>query len=299
MTEPEYQREQTVMQQRYLDALAAYTRPRFGARHEVDDDHPQLAMLEEAMLNHPPLCEADDGMLLPRGKGLVEGSPLIDEGRLPRLEAMSFAEAGMKVIPVNEWSDIIEDPNRTPPTAYCPFTLDQGSVGSCGAEGSVGALMERRVADGQEHVLLNPYDPYHTTSGGRDGGSSPQDNMAYLQKYGCASQAVWPRSKGWRQKPSDEARQDALQYRLMPDGIVWVNNWEELGTCVLKGFAVPWGYAGHWIFAVDLVSTTRLEYLNSWGRGFGNNGRGTAHKNSVYWSYGVCAVICASDRIAA
>ena len=123
--------------------------------------------------------------------------------------------------------------------------------------------------------------------------------MSFLQKYGCCSMAVRSRSRGWRPKPTDEEYQDARQYRILPDGLVWARNWPEARTLIALGFPLPFGYRGHWICGVDLVSAKRLEYDNSWGKGWGNNGRGTISESSIYWSYGVVGVLSVTDRIAA
>jgi hypothetical protein len=296
--DPAYDAEQTKMHARYRELLDRYTARPFSVRHTDADCEAELGLLEEAILAHPPMSPDEDGVWRPRKQGVLTESPLAP-GALPQVEAMSLVEAQLTPLPEREWNDVIADRNRTPPSDYCPFTADQDGYGSCGMEGSVGGMMQRRVADGQEHVMLNALPGYGEINGGRDGGSNPADALAYLQKHGAPSQAVWPRSKGWRAKMSDEARQDALQYRVSPDGLIRLNNWTDLGTCLLNGFCVPFGYSGHWIFATDLISTTRLRYKNSWGADWGDNGFGTLSKNSVYWSYGVWAVTAVLDRRAA
>ena len=282
------------LQDAYLSALALYQSKPFANRHTDKTLSGELASLEYAMLTYPPLCRSENGMWLPRGKGLIE------PGRraLP-IEAMSFAEAGLKVIPENEISDVIDDPNRTPPGDYTEHYLDQLNVGSCGCEGSVRGLMNRRKADGQKHILLNPWMAYSVVSGGVDRGSNPREVMGFLQKYGCCSMDVRSRSRGWRPKPTEREYEDAKQYRILPDGLVWARNWPEARTLLALGFPLPFGYSGHWICGVDLVSATRLVYDNSWGKSWGDKGRGTIRASSIHWDYGVVGIISVTDRRAA
>lgn len=298
--DPQYDAEQQRMHARYREVLARYLDKPFAARHTDVDLEAELTLLEEAMLAHPPMCkvETDDGRTIwvPRKKGLIGEPQLIPRGELPEPTMVSVQDAGIRVVPLAQWSDILTDRNWTPPSHYAKtFCSDQDGVGSCGAEGSAGGLMTRRIADGQQHVMLNPWFVYNTTSGGRDGGSNPLDNLSFLQKYGCASEKVWPRSKGWRTKPSDEAYQDALNYRILPDGLVRIRSWEELGSMAFW-FSGGFGYSGHWIEFCEPISTSRIKYHNSWGPDFGDNGFSTLSRSSIYEQYGMWAVIAVTDR---
>ena len=60
--------------------------------------------------------------------------------------------------------------------------LDQDGVGSCATESTTQAVMIARAVAGQEHVVLNPWFIYHTTSGGRDQGSAIDDNLAFVME---------------------------------------------------------------------------------------------------------------------
>ena len=136
-------------------------------------------------------------------------------------------------------------------------------------------------------VRLNPYFGYHTTSHGRDNGSSIDENLEFARKYGIASQAVWPRSRGWRTEPSNEAKADALKYRIAE--FYDIASWEEFGSALLLGFPVVFGYSGHSVLATSLVDTGRFEYLNSWGQ-WGDEGYGVLQASKIYWPYGAFAI---------
>ena len=246
----------------------------------------ELDYLECAMLDNPPQgCR----------KGLVLPGEIEQPRGVPKLKALTLEQANIYVLSESDAMDMIASSDRTPPDAHVGSIANQGSVGSCAGEAAKGAAKCRRNADGKDTPSLNGYFPYHWSSGGSDRGSTLHDNLAVLQEYGCASEDVWPRSKGWRATPSDDAMQDALNYRLPLDGVVKVNNRMEFITMVLSGFPVQFGYTGHSIFCSDIVDLNRLTYVNSWGD-WGNNGRGTLSFDRVYWSYGAYAVIAARGK---
>ena len=135
---------------------------------------------------------------------------------------------------------------------------------------------------------LNAFALYRYVNGGRDGGSSLSDNLAAAFRYGIPTERVWPRSKGWRTAPSDEAKQDALRHR--PDEVYRVANKVEFGTALLLGFVVYAGYSGHAWFAVDLIDTKRFVWKNSWGADWADNGFGTLSFTQLQWGYGCWAI---------
>jgi len=203
----------------------------------------------------------------------------------PVQEVCKPLSAVIKTIPVEKWPQMIGEISLRPRGPKPPY--DQGPVGSCASEGGVGGLHIIRNVAGLPEKRLNPYFVYNDTSGGRDNGSNILDNLASLRTRGVAPQDVWPRSKGWRAEPSAEAKREALKYRI--DEFYYIENWEQFGTALLKGFPVVFGYSGHAIVAVELLSTNSLLYLNSWGD-WGDDGHGTLRASSIVWPYGAFAV---------
>ena len=161
----------------------------------------------------------------------------------PQGEAREFRR-----IPQADWQDLIASGEAPDPRPYLNWILDQDGVGSCAAEGLGGADDLRRrmfhgAPSGQPQATApNPWFAYHTTSGGYDGGSSLEDNLAFYQRWGCARQAVWPRSKGWRAKPSEEAYADAAHYKLIEVAAFPVTDVELFGTFLLLGVPVYTGF---------------------------------------------------------
>lgn len=273
--------DQAQMRARHAELLARYIDKRPQDRGQMPGIEYQLDQIECAMLDNPP-AGCSKGLILPEGER-AKG--------VPPLASLTLEELDIKVLTDDEILDIINDPNRTPPDKYVLSIHDQGQVGSCAGEAASGSAECRHNQDGSGAPKLNGYFPYHWSSGGADRGSTLDENLAILQEYGCASEAVWPRSKGFRATPSDAAMEDALNHRIAKDGVAKLKDRREFITMSLAGFPIQFGYTGHSIFCSNIIDLMRLEYANSWSAKFGNNGRGTLSFDRVYWGYGVYAVI--------
>ncbi len=192
---------------------------------------------------------------------------------------------GMRIIPRQDWPDLIGTVERRP---YVEWIYDQDGVGSCAAEAANQALCIVRHAEGQEPVQFSPWATYNVTSGGRDGGSSVGENLRYLRDVGAVPMDLWPRSKGWRTRvPGEILQEEAIKYRLQE---YWeVETVEELGTALLLGFPVTFGWSGHSCVFTELTSTTQARYANSWHESWGDNGFGLLSLNRINWGYGAYA----------
>jgi hypothetical protein len=140
---------------------------------------------------------------------------------------------------------------------------------------------------GLSFVQLNPLFVYHTTSGGRDNGSSIDDNLVFLREKGVAPESTWPRSKGFQATPSAEAYTEALKYRIVE--FFDIASWDEFGTALLLGFSVVFGYSGHSVLATKLIDANTLEYANSWDPDWNDHGFGTLKSSEIYTPYGMWA----------
>lgn len=203
-----------------------------------------------------------------------------------------LASERIKLIPRGEWAAAAAELNRgTGLKPHVKFLLDQDRAGSCATEAAASAVMVDRVARGLPHRLLNPWFVYYHTGGqtdrgdGRSGGSSIDENLAFIREHGIAPMDVWPRERGWRTKPSGQAYQEALAYRI--EEFYDVQTIDELVSCLLCGFCVVYGARGHSVLKVayDLD-------LNSWGKQWGD-GKGFgiwAPVADVEFAYGAWAV---------
>jgi len=167
-------------------------------------------------------------------------------------------------------------------------------VHNCASEAVCGSLKIVRAQSGLPQIEGNPYGIYGRVNGGSDRGSTLSANLTFIRDKGMFPESVWPRSKGWRANPSQEAYDAASQYRV--DEYFEVSTWSELATALLRGWVIYWGYSGHSIVGVDLLNDSQFIYLNSWGNwGKGTDystmdyGFGVANRSSIMWGYGVYA----------
>ncbi len=211
-------------------------------------------------------------------------------GCLPRrsLPGARFPLAAehIKLIPRADWAAMAKDISLRP---FVKTVLDQDGVGSCATEATAGAAMLCRAFKGLPHVVLNPWSIYWYTSGGVDGGSSIDDNLAYARDYGIAPMDLWPRSKGWRAKPSAEALEAAKQYRI--DEAYDITSVDEMVSALLTGFCVVYGASGHAVLKVQHINESQGLDLNSWGEDWGDNGFGVwSSYRGINWAYGAWAI---------
>ncbi len=218
------------------------------------------------------------------------------KGCLPRVSEFGtvcpvvkdYPEA-IPIIPQREWAGIIEARKEASLSvrSIVPEILDQGGVGSCASEEATQAVMTLRAFSGYSHVPLNPWSLYAWTSGGRDNGSSIDENWQRARDVGIMPMLVWGRDQGWKTKPSQESLiNHASNFRL--DEFYDIDNTEEMVSALLAGFVVGYGRDGHAILAVDMLDEDHMLYANSWGD-WGDAGFGIDKITNVRWEYGAFA----------
>lgn len=220
-------------------------------------------------------------MVVPPGKAM---------GCLPRKskvgEVCPMAAERIKIIPRNEWDDYAKQTNLRP---FVQQVLDQNGVGSCATESPTGGVMIGRATAGLPFVLLNPWFIYRVTSGGRDSGSSIDENLEFVREHGIAPESLHPRKLGWRAKPSEEAVEAAKSYKI--EEFYDVTSIDEMVSCLLSGFPVVWGANGHAVCKVAHLNDKEGLDLNSWGTDWGDKGFGVwAPYSKINWNYGAFAV---------
>jgi hypothetical protein len=202
-----------------------------------------------------------------------------------------MAAERIEIIPRNEWAEYARNISLRP---HVHEVLDQDGVGSCATEATAGAIMIARSMHGLEHVTLNPWFIYYKTSGGRDRGSSIDENLAFAREHGCAPESVWSRDKGWRTRPSEEAYEAAKQFRI--EEFYDITSIDEMVSCLLAGYPVVYGSNGHAVCKVAHLDESKGLDLNSWGTGWEDDGFGVwASYRAVNWAYGAWAVRVATQ----
>ncbi len=205
-------------------------------------------------------------------------------------EVCPMAADRIKIIPSSDWAAAAAELGDSIRQKIW-FLLNQGNVGSCATESTTEDEMLVEAVQGKPRVLLNPWFIYRVTSGGRDQGSSIDDNLAFVRENGIAPESLHPRSRGWQAKPSAEAIEAAKEHRI--EEFYDVSNVNEFVSALLTGFAVVFGANGHSVLAVQHMGSYPL-ILNSWGNwedhGFGQ----WCSYNAVNWNYGAFAVRVAS-----
>lgn len=191
------------------------------------------------------------------------------------------------VIPKEEWAGLIpEAPNLR---SHVDDILDQDGVGSCATEATAQSVMILRSWQNQQHVDLNPWSIYCFTSGGWDQGSNIDTNLVQARDVGILPTSIWPRSKGWRTKPPRALLEaEAVKYRI--DEFYDLGTVAEVGTALLLGFPVVFGWKGHSCVLDRLLDPETAEYANSWDESWGDDGFGTIKLRSINFGYGLFAV---------
>lgn len=210
-----------------------------------------------------------------------------------------YTVMGFRRVPLGEWAQWINQGFMEHLIRFVEWVHNQGSVGSCGAEGTAGAADCKeesrgfRSQGGAQDTQSQPYFLYKITSGGYDGGSSPRDNIALIQRLGCCRQAVRPRSRGWRAAHTQEELDDAAEHKTLEVVAFPTSDIELLGTMILYGVPVAAGYSGHWWWMVGVLSRTQGIMQNSWGASWGENGRAPISFSSL--RYMLCGFLDVMD----
>lgn len=168
--------------------------------------------------------------------------------------------------------------------------LDQDGVGSCATEATAQGVKTRKKMSGRDCKTLNPWFLYYHSSGGVDRGSSIDENLALARDKGVPSMEVWPRSKGWQTRPSDEAYADALNNRIFE--FYDMGSIMEIRTALVMDFVVVFGHDSHAELMIDIPDYAGADVANSWSTGWGDGGFHTKPFpfSRVNFNYGAFAV---------
>lgn len=234
-------------------------------------------------------------------------------GLLPRktnfgqLKGVPIFREKIQVIPQNEQRELLKQVIGL--RQYVGDIFNQDGIGSCAAESSVQGVSICRLYSGQEFVQFNPWFTYGRpaahgypggTSGGRDQGSTIDDNIKDLMEIGACPTSVFPRydSNGniinqWNKTPPVEAYEEAAKYKLLE--VFDLSTVDEMRTALLLGMPVIYGSDGHAKCYVKILDMETGLYANSWNESWGDEGFGTEKFNNVLIQYGAFALRVAMD----
>jgi len=214
---------------------------------------------------------------LPRASKVGEWCPLLSDV--------------IDIIPREEWGQFIGEVELS---SCVKKIKDQDGVGSCATESCAQGIEIVQQWQGQQWVELNPWFIYRVTSGGSDRGSNIDTNLRFARDNGCAPASLHPRSLGWRASPSAEAVEAAQNHKI--DEFYDITSIDELGTALLTGFPVVFGWSGHSCIFTELLNANTAKYANSWAPTWGDNGFGTLALSRVNWGYGAYAIRTATQK---
>lgn len=174
--------------------------------------------------------------------------------------------------------------------------LDQDGLGACCGHSHATMMMKARDNAGMTFVGLSADSLYAQVNGGHDGGSDPADCITALEQNGiCTLDEVPDQWVLWQNIPAS-AKQNALRFRISPNGVYLCANFAEVVTADYLGFSVTFtinvgpnfgpgsdgvvgfwpGWANHCVAGGEAKRTVngvpQLRGRNSWNTSWGDNG---------------------------
>lgn len=190
--------------------------------------------------------------------------------------ALPFHEAGLSVIPRNEWSARIKEmeAKKTRCSDYCDFkAYDQDGLPYCWCFGPTQAAANFRRKQGLPFRQLSAASVGSIASGFRVRGGWEGEANEVLCQRGATTVDHWPENSVSRQYDTPENRTHAENYKVTE----WVdlNSFDEFMTCLMLGFPCPVAY-NWWSHVVYLADPVEIEpgsfgvrLRNSWSDSWG------------------------------
>lgn len=187
---------------------------------------------------------------------------------------------------------------------WYPPVKNQGNLGSCGPHSACtlmeSVMVQANMPEWSRRSPLQLYYSYRESTGeiGVDSGVYNRTLLAVMAKVGVASEALWPYVlDNWQEKPPDEVLVDASNHQILQYHVV--EGLDEMIQCIAEGWAFLGGMpvfqsfedtgadgyvpmpspkekmlGGHDLYFCGYSDYEKVIYgLNSWGPGWGKNGR--------------------------
>lgn len=238
-----------------------------------------------------------------------------ETGEERRLGSLMNPEGFVSAYPMFEsvyemWTDeqirrVITDPNRVPSRKLFgrEWMQNQKTHGSCNGYALGGGLSKARFRRGiQDKLLLSGAFPYSLMNGNRDNGSALSDGLKIIELYGSPPETLVPWNMIYARQQPANAKAEAAKHK----GLICyaAGTLQGLRTGLAKGFVaivavhaggnfqrlnsqgiagVDSGGGNHAVHVDDLCvvgGTEVFDMANSWGLGYGTEGRAYLPKES-------------------
>ena len=206
-----------------------------------------------------------------------------------------FGNSGIPLVPESEWKDRAAASQHMRPLVQ--KIKNQRSRPSCASNAAtqcleISTMLQLPQSNWIELSAAHLYIRVGLGRG-RNGGSYLSDNLkeltsgpgvlpvdkpetrAFLEEKGFRSNHVYNEWDDKQPQPQDW-EQTAPQFRIFPDEVYNISNFQEFVSCIFAGHPVCYGRAGHAICGVDVEydgNTCHIVYANSWGN-WGDEGYG-------------------------
>ncbi len=187
----------------------------------------------------------------------------------------------VNIIPQEEWADHIGEVTLK---HFVKSILMQAGDNSCASEATTQAMMTCEAFEGKPHVLLNPLTLYCFTSGGRNRGSTLDENLIQAREVGILPDSIWPRAEhAWNEKPPlDLFKEHAHKIGEFADA----DSTQEFGSGLIAGYGGVYARRVHALFAHELLNEMRFGFTNSYDYDWGDKGQSQEALSVIEWKYG-------------
>lgn len=219
---------------------------------------------------------------IPAGEGY--GYVPRDYSQIPLGSLPYTTPLSVPVIPRSEWPELIkaqEESKARMSDIRARAKLkssNQNPLPYCWIHGCVNPMRLLRAQQKQPYSDLEPTSAGAIITNYRSVGGNTPESIKHLAERGVATTEFWPRNALNRKHDNEESRKNAFAHRLLEWWELRSNNFDQLATCLLLGYAPTIGlmWWSHMIVALDLVLVGRnafgVRIWNSWGDGYGENG---------------------------
>jgi len=203
------------------------------------------------------------------------------------------------IIPRSEWQPRIEekkarksrlrdivDQMKLPPK-------DQEQTNFCWANAPTHCIEILRVKQNQPTVILSPASVACQINGFRNQGGWGKSALQFISDKGATPVDLWPANAIDRKYLTDAGKTAAMNYRDTEWWELEPNNIDHLISALLLGLPVAIGLSwwSHEVTAYDadwIDGAIAVDFRNSWGPGYGDNGYGTLQGRKMSPDDAVC-----------